>query len=57
LISYLALTDIYYGESDVSLEWSILQFCALVILIFIISALFTLRKALREFSFRDLQPG
>jgi len=48
LITHLALTDIYHGEADVTLEWSMVRICALVLLVFIGMALFTLRRALRE---------
>jgi hypothetical protein len=48
LIAHLALTDIYHGEVDVTLEWSVVRICVLVLLVFISMALFTLRRALRE---------
>ena len=48
LITHLALTDIYHGEADVTLEWNAVRICALVLLVFIGMALFTLRRALRE---------
>ena len=48
LITHLALTDIYHGEADVTLEWRIVRICALVILGFVVMALITLRRALRE---------
>ena len=48
LITHLALTDIYHGEADVTLEWNTVRICALVLLVFIGMALFTLRRALRE---------
>ena len=48
LITHLALTDIYHGEVDVTLEWSMVRICAVVLLVFIGMALFTLRRALRE---------
>jgi hypothetical protein len=48
LIAHMALTDIYHGEVDVTLEWSVVRICALVLLVFISMALFTLRRALRE---------
>ncbi len=47
LASHLALTDIYHGETDVTLEWRVLQICAGVILAFQVSALITLRRILR----------
>jgi hypothetical protein len=48
LITALALTDIYHGEADVTMEWNTVRTCALVLLVFICTALFTLRRALRE---------
>ncbi len=47
LFSHLALTDIAHGEANVALEWSILRVCALVLLLFIGSTLFTLRRVLK----------
>jgi hypothetical protein len=46
LATHLALTDIYHGEADVTLEWSIVRVCALVLLAFIGMALLTLRRTL-----------
>ena len=48
LLTLLALTDIYHGEADVTLEWSIVRICSLLLPAFIGMALFTLRRALRE---------
>jgi hypothetical protein len=48
LLTQLALTDIYHGEADVTLEWNIVRICTLELLVFIGMALFTLRRALRE---------
>ncbi|MDA2924555.1 hypothetical protein MYX65_07845 [Acidobacteria bacterium AH-259-L09] len=45
--SHLALTDIYHGETDVGLEWRVLQICFVVIVVFQLSALYTLRRILR----------
>ena len=45
--THLALTDIYHGEADVTFEWNIVRVSALVLLIFIGMALFTLKRALR----------
>jgi len=45
--SHLALTDIVHGETDVSLEWSILRVTGLVLLAFIGSSLFTLIRILK----------
>ena len=43
--AHLALTDIYHGEADVTLEWRVVQTSALIILLFIGSSLFTLYKS------------
>jgi len=45
--AHLALTDIYHGELNVSLEWKIVQAAALIILLFIGSSLFTLGRILK----------
>ena len=47
LFAHLALTDIYHGEADVSLEWSIVRICAVVFAAFIGASLFTLIRALK----------
>ena len=47
ILSHLALTDIYHGEADVSLEWNVLRACAVIFLLFLGSALLTLTRALR----------
>ena len=46
-LSHLALTDIYHGEVDVSLEWKMVRVAALIILLFISSSLFTLGRTLK----------
>ena len=40
--SHLALTDIWHGEVDVSLEWNVLRLAALVIIVFHMSAFATM---------------
>lgn len=45
--AHLALTDIYHGEADLSLEWGILQGSAVVILAFIVTSLITLKRAIK----------
>src|SRR3990170_7134251 len=50
LFTHLALTDIYHGEADVTLEWNVVRICTLMLLVFIGMALYTLRRALRELS-------
>ena len=48
IISHLALTDIYHGETNVSQEWNVLRLNALVFFAFISLTLFTLRRAIKE---------
>jgi len=48
MTSHLALTDIYHGEADVSLEWSVLKLCFGVIVLSHVVALITLTKVLRS---------
>jgi hypothetical protein len=47
LFSHLALTDIYNGEADQSLEWRVLQTSAVVLIAFIGITLVTLRRVLK----------
>ena len=47
LISHLALTDIYHGEADVSLEWNVLRGSAVLFLAFIGCALAALGRTLK----------
>ena len=47
LFAHLALTDIYHGEVDVTLEWSIVRISAVVFAAFIGASLFTLIRALK----------
>lgn len=46
-ISFLALTDIRHGESDLSLEWKFLNLAALILLMYIFSGVVTLFRVLR----------
>lgn len=50
VVAYLALTDIYHGEGDLTLEWRALQACAVAVAGFVGMALFTLGRALRTLS-------
>ena len=50
VLSHLALTDIYHGGADLTLEWNFLRFSAILFLIFISMTLFTLKNALGEFT-------
>jgi hypothetical protein len=47
-LSHLALVDIYHGEPDLSVEWTVLRLSALVFLIFIALSLFTLGRVLQR---------
>ena len=47
IFAHLALTDIYHGEGDLSLEWNVLRASALVLLIFIGWTLATMRKVMK----------
>ncbi|MDH5203195.1 MAG: hypothetical protein OEW69_08060 [Nitrospirota bacterium] len=47
LFSHLALTDIYHGEIDLSLEWTILRIAAIIFLAFIIFTVFTIRQVFK----------
>jgi hypothetical protein len=47
VLGHLALTDIYHGETDVSLEWNLLRIGALVYVVFISFSLITFRKILK----------
>ncbi len=44
---HLALTDIYHGEGDMTLEWRILQAGAVIIFVFVVTSLLMLKKVLK----------
>ena len=44
---HLALTDIYHGEGDMTLEWRILQAGAVIIFVFVVTSLLILKKVLK----------
>jgi protein-S-isoprenylcysteine O-methyltransferase Ste14 len=48
LMAHLALTDIYHGEEDVTLEWSIVRTCACLLLVFLGAAMWTLYQTLGQ---------
>ncbi len=48
LLSYLALSDIYHGEADARLEWTVLQVSAVIPVAFIAGTVFTLGRVLRS---------
>lgn len=47
IFAHLALTDIYHGEADLTLEWNVLRACELIFVMFIALALATLNKAMK----------
>jgi uncharacterized membrane protein YozB (DUF420 family) len=46
-ISFMALADIYHGESDLRMEWMVLRICFAVIFIFQVFALVTFWRMIR----------
>ena len=48
VMGHLALTDIYHGNGNLSLEWNVSRACAVVLVVFIGSTLFTLRQVLKR---------
>jgi hypothetical protein len=48
VMGHLALTDIYHGNGNLSLEWNVLRACAVVLVVFIGSTLFTLIQVLKR---------
>lgn len=47
IMSHLALTDIYKGEGNLTLEWSVLRIAAIIFVAFIISTVFTLKQVFK----------
>ena len=47
IMSHLALTDIYHGGEDLSMEWSFLRIAACIFLLFIASTIFTMKHVLK----------
>jgi hypothetical protein len=47
VFSHLALTDIYHGGEDLTLEWSLLRIAAIIFILFIISTMLTMKKVLK----------
>lgn len=45
---HLALTDIYHGEADARLEWTVVRVTAMLVLAFIVAALYTLTRVWRS---------
>jgi len=47
LMTHLALTDIYHGEADVTLEWNIVRTSACLLIVFIGMAMYSLGRVLK----------
>lgn len=47
-VTYLALTDIYHGEADVALEWTMVCIFAALFFLFIIFTLITCIQSLKK---------
>jgi hypothetical protein len=47
VLGHLALTDIYHGGEDLTLEWNALRVGAVIIFVFVITSLLTMRRALK----------
>ena len=47
ILSHLALTDIYHGEKDLRMEWSVLRIAAIIFLAFMISTVLTLKQVFK----------
>jgi hypothetical protein len=54
VVSHLALTDIYHGGTDLTVEWNVLRMCFAVMIAFQVTALLTLRRVLRDSGRREL---
>ena len=48
LVSLLALTDIAHGEPDVTLEWWVVRGAYLLVVLFQVTSLVTLRQILKQ---------
>ncbi len=46
-MTHFALTDIWHGEGDLTLEWSVVRAAFIVIVLFQVSALVTLGRVFR----------
>jgi hypothetical protein len=57
LMCHLALTDIWHSEGDLTLEWRVLQFGFLAIILFHVSAFVTLFHVVALFKKPDTAAG
>ena len=46
-VGHLALTDMWHGESNLSLEWNVLRLAGLVVILFHVSAFATMWQVFR----------
>lgn len=56
LCSHLALTDIYHGEADTSLEWRVVRATTLIVLFFVGMTFFTLARVWRSLARASRSP-
>ncbi len=56
LVASLALQDIYHGEADVTLEWTVVRIPCLIIVAFHALALLALRRTFQEPDGRRAHP-
>ena len=54
-LSHAALTDIYHGEKDASLEWTFLRLAFLVILFLIVATIVCTALVLKYFRDKDAE--
>ena len=47
-VAFLALTDIFHGEAEVSLEWSAVRAAFIIMMAFHVAGLVGVRRATRE---------
>jgi hypothetical protein len=48
VLNFLALSDIYHKEEDLSLEWTIVRYSNAVFLLFLCASVWTLWRGLRS---------
>jgi len=54
-LSHAALTDIYHGEKDANLEWTLLRLALLVILLLIVATIVCTRLVLKYFRDKEAE--
>lgn len=48
IVAHLALTDIHHGEADLRLEWMVVQFCGLWVIVSVAVSIVSTIRALRS---------